>query len=75
MEKEKPSGDWMSESDSSLHSSEWFGAIFYYLLALGKPKFNTVYSAKHRRRNIWTGYFLKLLMLGAIIWLAATTMI
>ncbi len=74
MEKEKPSGDWMSESDSSLHSSEWFGAIFYYLIALGKPKFNVVYSAKFRRRNIWTGYLLKLIFLTAIIWLAIITM-
>ena len=63
----------MSESHSELHSSEWFGAIFYYLIALGKPKFNTVYSAKFRTRNIWTGYLLKLIFLTAIIWVVVTT--
>ena len=53
-----------SGHDIAMTSSKWLGACFFYLLNLGKIKFSDLWSSKYSQRNLWVGYFIKLLLLA-----------
>lgn len=47
--------------------TNWFGAIFYYLVGLGKQPFSEVYQKKYRTRNTVTGWLLQLLAVAVFV--------
>lgn len=59
-----------SGRDIAITSSQWYGAAVFYLLNLGKIPMKELWSRKYARRNLWTGYFMKLLFLGLVLFLA-----
>ncbi|MEP2990931.1 MAG: hypothetical protein ABJN61_11650 [Flavobacteriaceae bacterium] len=59
----------ISEGEADYNHSKWFGAIFYYLINLGRKPYKYFTNSKFSKRNLWTGYFLKLLLLVLLIYL------
>lgn len=58
-----------NEAEAAYAFSEWLGAIFFYLTQFGGLKFSDIFHAKNKRRNIWTGYFLQLLLIALGAWI------
>lgn len=69
-EKEERRGDWMVSSDMYYHASEWFGAIFFYLIKFGRTKFNKIYSKSHRKKNVIAGYIIQIIVFFSIMGIA-----
>jgi hypothetical protein len=66
-----------NEAEADYHLSEWIGAIFFYLIRLGKTKFEEVYSKKNRFRNVWTGWGIRIvfiILIILIVWKISETM-
>ncbi|MEL6675469.1 MAG: hypothetical protein AAFR61_24895 [Bacteroidota bacterium] len=57
----------MTEAAINYHLTEWFGAIFFYLLNAGRKSFHHCYSKSHRGRNLVVGYLLGLLFFIGVI--------
>ncbi len=59
-----------SGHDIAVTSSQWFGALFFYLINLGKIPLKELWTRKYSRRNLWVGYLIKLLFLALLVFLA-----
>lgn len=57
----------MSIAEADYQLSKWIGAVFYHLIGLGKVPFEAVNDAKFEKRNVWTGYFLKIILVASTI--------
>ena len=44
-------------------SSQWLGALIFYLIKFGKVPFRVLWSKKYASRNLWTGYIAKIILL------------
>ena len=54
----------MNEAEASYGVRIWIGAIFFYLLKRGKVPFEKFQDKKYEKRNVVTGYFLVLIIVG-----------
>ena len=61
-----------SDHDIALTSSQWFGAAFFYLMNMGRKPMQELWTRKYSQRNLWVGYFIKLVFLALILFLAWT---
>ncbi len=63
-----------SGADGAYRMTEWFGAVFFYLVNFRRKQFDYFFQKKFERRNFWVGYLLYLLVpllaLIGIIWIA-----
>lgn len=57
----------MPSHEGQVALTKWIGVLFYWLIFLGRYKFEHLNSTKFRRRNLITGYILTLLFAGLII--------
>lgn len=58
-----------SGHDIAVTSSKWFGALFFYVLNLGKVPLKQLWTKKYSMRNLWVGYLMKLSFLALILFL------
>lgn len=66
--------NWANGSNRALYTAEWLGAGLRYLIKRGKVKFNELYSRKHWRANVATGWILQILLfIGFIALLISLT--
>jgi hypothetical protein len=64
--KEKRLSDYDNSGD--LGVTEMFGAITFMLLGGFKKDYNYYYQIKFQKRNVWTGYFMTIIVvLSAVI--------
>ncbi len=60
---------WEHETNPAAHSSEWLGAVLWYLMTFGSCDFDAIYSSKNRLRNSIVGMLLKLFVFtGVVYW-------
>ncbi|WOD42331.1 hypothetical protein [Hwangdonia lutea] len=59
-----------SDLDIALTSSKWFGALVFYIINLGKVPLKEFWTKKYSKRNLWVGYFVKIVFLVATLVLA-----
>ena len=52
--------EWMTSADHHLHTTEWFGAGFFYVINLGSKSLNEIASESNKKRNQIVGYFVQL---------------
>lgn len=53
-----------NEAEAAFWLSEWFGAIFYYYLNRRKIPFEELSDRKYLKRNVWTGWVIKIVLLA-----------
>jgi len=61
--------DTMNMAEASYGLRVWIGAIFFFLINMGKVPFKELYVKKYERRNVLVGYFLVLILVGLGIYL------
>ncbi|NND52128.1 MAG: hypothetical protein HKN54_06965 [Flavobacteriaceae bacterium] len=69
-EKKYHTFDSMSEGEADYDHSKWLGSVFYYLINFGRTPYKHFTLKKYSRRNLWTGYFLKLGIIALLIYLS-----
>lgn len=57
--KDKNDFEWTMESDNSLNSAEWFGAIIRYWLNSRDKEFKYYYNQRQLRKNLIIGWLLQ----------------
>lgn len=57
-----------NEAETSYGLSIWFGAIFFYLVNLGKRPFADFHTEKQEYRNAITGYLLTIFVVGTVMY-------
>jgi hypothetical protein len=55
--------------ETHLKSNELIGAVFLYVLNLGRKRFKNIYHNDHERRNMVMGFIIKLLLLVGVTYL------
>lgn len=80
MDKEKPKSIWedekvkdamntMNEAEAQHALYEWFGALFFYCIKLGKTPFEKIYIEKYSNRNAWTAWALFICLIALFVWM------
>lgn len=59
----------MNGAEADYNFSIWVGAICFYLINLRKNPFKFYEQRKFSKRNVWVGYFLKLIIVGVFMFL------
>jgi len=52
----------LNDAEAAYGFRVWVGAIFFFLLNIGKVPFGKLEDKKYERRNVITGYFLVLIL-------------
>ncbi len=58
-----------SGHDIAVTSTQWLGAMVFYLANLAQTPMNELRSKKYARRNFWVGYLVRLLLLALLLFL------
>lgn len=58
-----------SEGEADYDFSKWVGTLFFYLINGGAKSFDYYTQKKFGRRNLWTGYFIKLGVFALIFYI------
>ena len=64
---------WQNHTNYSANSSEWLGAVFIYLTALGRKDFNSLYTRKSRLKNSIIGTLIKLFFFAILVYISLRT--
>mgnify|MGYP000736345079 CR=1 FL=1 len=54
--------EWMMSSDTHLHTSEWIGVAFFYIISIGKKPIKEIQKSNNLKRNIRVGYLIKTIL-------------
>lgn len=66
---ESRADEWMMSADHHLHTTEWFGALFFYLVNFGKKKMKQIATEKNIKKNRLVGYFVQLFAFLLLVYL------
>jgi hypothetical protein len=59
--------EWMMSSDTHLHTSEWIGVAFFYIISFGKKSIKEIQKPNNLKRNIRVGYLIKVILFFVLV--------
>ena len=68
-DKIKDAMNTMNDGEAAYGLSKWVGAIFYYMINLGKKSFEDIDTKENGLRNVVTGWLLQMMFVGLGIYL------